>query len=78
MRARSILFVLSVVGIASAFVGTSLSSSTTRKTRLYFGPLQKLTDRAEYNKVVEGLMFTQGITREQAEKEYDCKAKAIL
>jgi hypothetical protein len=35
------------------------------------GPFQKQTNRKEYNKVVENLMFTQGITREKAEKEYD-------
>jgi len=35
------------------------------------GPLQKTTNRQEYNKVVDGLMFTRGITREEAEKEYD-------
>jgi hypothetical protein len=35
------------------------------------GPLQKATNRKEYNRVVENLMFTQGITREKAEKDYD-------
>lgn len=35
------------------------------------GPLQKLTNRKEYNNVVDGLMFTKGITREEAEMEYD-------
>ncbi len=35
------------------------------------GPLQKLTNRNEYNKVVDGLMYTKGISRAEAEKEYD-------
>jgi len=35
------------------------------------GPLQKTTNRQEYNKVVDGLMYTRGITREEAEKEYN-------
>ena len=35
------------------------------------GPLQKATNRKEYNRVVDGLMLTKGITREEAEKEYN-------
>jgi hypothetical protein len=35
------------------------------------GPFQKLTKSKEYNQVVENLMYTQGITREQAEEEYN-------
>jgi len=35
------------------------------------GPLQKTTNRQEYNKVVDNLMFSQGITRKEAEKEYN-------
>lgn len=35
------------------------------------GPLQKFSNPKEYNRVVENLMFTQGIDRKQAEKEYD-------
>merc|ERR1712194_17538 len=42
-----------------------------KSTRLGIGPLQKTTNRQEYNKVVDGLMFTRGITREEAEKEYN-------
>ena len=35
------------------------------------GPFQKTTNPKEYNRVVDGLMLTQGITREEAEKEYN-------
>eukprot|EP00536_Pseudo-nitzschia_multiseries_P018189 jgi/Psemu1/228076/e_gw1.2241.6.1 len=35
------------------------------------GPLQKFSNRQEYNKVIDNLMYTRGITREEAEKEYD-------
>jgi len=54
-------------------VGQSLATRTSvaSNSRLFIGPLQKATNRKEYNKVVDGLMFTQGITREEAEKEYD-------
>ncbi|KAG7346786.1 hypothetical protein IV203_037798 [Nitzschia inconspicua] len=62
---------VSFVGYSMAFVG-SKSSSTRIGSRLHILPsLQKFTDKGEYNKVVEGLMLTQGISREQAEKEYD-------
>lgn len=47
------------------------STSFVSKSSLSVGPLQKFTNKQEYNKVVDGLMFTQGITREEAEKEYD-------
>jgi hypothetical protein len=71
------LFVLSflaLVGLVSAFVGTTSSSPIVHSRLFIFPSLQKFTDKGEYNKVVEGLMFTQGISREQAEKEYDGKA----
>ena len=35
------------------------------------GPLQKFTNRGEYDRTVEGLMYTKGYTREEAEKEYN-------
>jgi hypothetical protein len=71
MRSATALLILSLalIGYASAFVG---SSSFRQNSRLHILPsLQKFTDKGEYNKVVEGLMLTQGISREQAEKEYD-------
>lgn len=46
-------------------------SSSSSSSALFVGPLQKFTNKNEYNRVVEGLMLTQGISREQAEKEYD-------
>mmetsp|Transcript_197 Transcript_197/g.502 ORF Transcript_197/g.502 Transcript_197/m.502 type:complete len:159 (-) Transcript_197:2241-2717(-) len=49
----------------------SMRSSVDSSTSLGIGPLQKATNRKEYNKVVDGLMLTRGITREEAEKEYD-------
>jgi len=51
-----------------AFVGKSIMK---KSTQLGIGPLQKTTNRQEYNKVVDGLMYTRGITREEAEKEYN-------
>eukprot|EP00533_Pseudo-nitzschia_delicatissima_P009050 CAMPEP_0116111940 /NCGR_PEP_ID=MMETSP0327-20121206/18713_1 /TAXON_ID=44447 /ORGANISM="Pseudo-nitzschia delicatissima, Strain B596" /LENGTH=161 /DNA_ID=CAMNT_0003605205 /DNA_START=54 /DNA_END=539 /DNA_ORIENTATION=+ len=58
---------------AQAFVGNgpSTRSSVISSTSLGAGPLQKFTNRAEYNKVVDGLMFTKGLDRADAEKEYD-------
>jgi len=38
---------------------------------LGIGPFQKATNRQEYDKVVDGLMLTQGLSRKDAEKEYD-------
>jgi hypothetical protein len=71
-----VLFFLALVGHASAFVSRTLRSSfpIVVNSRLFIFPsLQKFTDKGEYNKVVDGLMVTQGISREQAEKEYDGK-----
>ena len=74
MRAPSSLLLLSLlallVGPSLGFV-TQAPASKATASQLNFGPLQKYADKGEYNKVVEGLMLTQGITREQAEKEYD-------
>mmetsp|Transcript_16947 Transcript_16947/g.16990 ORF Transcript_16947/g.16990 Transcript_16947/m.16990 type:complete len:161 (-) Transcript_16947:1639-2121(-) len=53
-----------------AFAGKSVLKKS-KSTRLGIGSLQKTTNRQEYNKVVDGLMFTRGITREEAEKEYN-------
>lgn len=56
---------------SSAFVGNNLPRTFVSQSTLSVGPLQKITNKAEYNKVVEGLMQTKGYTREQAEKEYN-------
>jgi len=70
-------FLVAVVVVAchligsQAFLSTSTRSSVHSNSRLGIGPLQKATNRREYNKVVDGLMFTKGLTREEAEKDYD-------
>lgn len=70
-RLVAFLLISVVVKFSSAFVGRN-SPQPLISSRLFIIPsLQKFTDKGEYNKVVEGLMLTQGITREQAEKEYD-------
>lgn len=73
-----LLTFVALVGPVYAFVAPSIGSATGMTTsrpesssRLFVGPLQKLTNKQEYNRVVEGLMLTRGITREEAEKEYD-------
>lgn len=77
MKQYSCLVALAVIAChllaAQAFVGkgSSTRSSVPSKSRLFIGPFQKLTKSKEYNQVVENLMYTQGITREQAEEEYN-------
>lgn len=78
MKNFSIVVAIAIVACeclsAQAFVGQkgqAARSPVESNTRLGVGPLQKLTNRAEYNKVVDGLMFTKGLSREEAEKEYD-------
>jgi hypothetical protein len=80
MKKKWLLLLVAVVPLfCSAF---TTAPSTTRRssftvvpssstTRLSVGPLQKLTNKKEYNTVVEGLMRNKGYTREQAEKEYN-------
>ena len=80
MKKQWLLLLAAIVPLfCSAFTTTP---STTRRssfavvassstTRLAVGPLQKLTNKKEYNTVVEGLMRNKGYTREQAEKEYN-------
>jgi len=55
------------------FVAKSRStrSAVVPSSRLNAGPLQKFSNPQEYNKVIDNLMFTQGITRKEAIKEYD-------
>ena len=60
--------------MAAAFTTGGIPSSRSAwvsKTSLAIGPLKKLTNKNEYNKVVENLMNMRGYTREQAEKEYN-------
>ena len=73
MMMKSTLFLVVIFApfMASAFMGQGLPRSFASKSSLSVGPLQKLTNKDEYNKVVEGLMSTKGLTREQAEKEYN-------
>ena len=73
MMSKSLFLVLVAFGplLCSAFMGQGIPRSFVSQTSLNVGPLQKLTNKNEYNKVVEGLMQTKGLTREQAEKEYN-------
>lgn len=78
MKNFSIFFAFAIIACqclsVEAFLGQkgpAARSPIESNTRLGVGPLQKLTNRAEYNKVVDGLMFTKGLSREEAEKEYD-------
>lgn len=77
MKQYSFLVIVATVAcqllVTQAFVGNgpSTRASVRSNSRLNIGPLQKTTNRKEYNKVIDGLMFTKGITREEAEKEYN-------
>ncbi len=73
MTAKSLLLLLVAFGpfFCSAFTVGNVPRSFMSTTSLSVGPLQKLTNKNEYNKVVDGLMQTKGLTREQAEKEYN-------
>lgn len=73
MMFKSFLLCLVVFApvLCSAFMGQDLPRSFVSKSSLSIGPLQKLTNKGEYEKVVSGLMKTKGYTREQAEKEYN-------
>lgn len=69
-------FLLLLVALLSpffgfAFTGIGPARSVVSKTSLSIGPFQKLTKNKEYTEVVENLMRTKGLTREQAEKEYN-------
>lgn len=73
MTSKSFVLILVALGpfLCSAFTGVNLPRSIVSKTSLSVGPLQKITNKKEYNTVVENLMQTKGLTREQAEKEYN-------
>jgi len=73
MMNKSLFLILAALApfLGSAFMGAGAPRSFVSKTSLSVGPLQKLTNKNEYNKVVEGLMQTKSLTREQAEKEYN-------
>ena len=70
---QSLVLLLMAFGplTASAFTGGMPSRSFASKTAIKVGPLKKLTNKDEYDKVVEDLMNVKGYTREQAEKEYN-------
>jgi hypothetical protein len=70
---QSLLFLLAAFGplFSTAFMGGMPSRSLVSKSSLSVGPLKKMTNRDEYDKVVENLMATKAYTREQAEKEYN-------
>jgi hypothetical protein len=73
MSTKSLLLILVALGpfLSSAFMGPGIPRSVVSKTSLSVGPLKKLTNKKEYNTVVENLMQTKRLTREQAEKEYN-------
>jgi len=79
MKLHSLILALAIAACHSVavegFVGKAGNGLTRSlapsNSRLNAGPLQKFSNPKEYNKVVENLMFTQGIDRKQAEKEYD-------
>lgn len=73
MTSKSFLLILVALGsfLCSAFTGVGVPRSVVSKTSLSVGPLQKLTKNKEYQTVVENLMKTKGLTKEQAEKEYN-------
>jgi hypothetical protein len=73
MMKKSILLILAAFGplLASAFMGQGAPRSFVSKSSLSIGPLQKLTNKDEYNKTVKSLMQSKGLTREQAEKDYN-------
>lgn len=68
MKKVCLLLLLALASSRAFMVGRSVVRPS---TSLQVGPLQKLTNRNEYEKVVSGLMTTKGLTREQAEKEYN-------
>eukprot|EP00542_Grammatophora_oceanica_P015387 CAMPEP_0194050102 /NCGR_PEP_ID=MMETSP0009_2-20130614/33077_1 /TAXON_ID=210454 /ORGANISM="Grammatophora oceanica, Strain CCMP 410" /LENGTH=169 /DNA_ID=CAMNT_0038696513 /DNA_START=60 /DNA_END=569 /DNA_ORIENTATION=+ len=78
-----VLLVSLLLGASDAFTTTTPSSfggvttmkqqerSTTTSRLFMIGPLQKFTDKEEYEKTVENLMAYKNLSREEAEKEYD-------
>ena len=67
------LVLLAAIGplLASAFSGGIPSRSFASKSALHVGPLKKIMNKDEYDKVVAGLMKKNGYSREEAEKEYN-------
>eukprot|EP00545_Synedropsis_sp_CCMP1620_P012276 CAMPEP_0119013806 /NCGR_PEP_ID=MMETSP1176-20130426/9007_1 /TAXON_ID=265551 /ORGANISM="Synedropsis recta cf, Strain CCMP1620" /LENGTH=172 /DNA_ID=CAMNT_0006966925 /DNA_START=35 /DNA_END=553 /DNA_ORIENTATION=+ len=57
----------------SYYAATSMAARSCRtNTRLYLlGPISKMAQGKEYKKVVETYMKEKGLTRAEAEKEYD-------
>jgi hypothetical protein len=75
MMHKSVLLILVALApmLASAFMGGQATRSFAGRTStsLNIGPLKKLTNKAEYEQTVNGLMQQNGYSREQAEKEYN-------
>jgi hypothetical protein len=75
MRQKTLFYILLILAIVvgtDGFVSSGRPSTLLVSTSsLGVGPLQKISNKQEYNKVVEGLMFTRGISRQEAEREYD-------
>eukprot|EP00525_Craspedostauros_australis_P005265 CAMPEP_0198116280 /NCGR_PEP_ID=MMETSP1442-20131203/10950_1 /TAXON_ID= /ORGANISM="Craspedostauros australis, Strain CCMP3328" /LENGTH=163 /DNA_ID=CAMNT_0043774057 /DNA_START=107 /DNA_END=598 /DNA_ORIENTATION=- len=78
MMNKQILIVLGcLLAPAAAFLASGNTNFvqkafiSTTSTSLNIGPLQKLTNKKEYEATVNNLMKTKGYTREQAEKEYN-------
>jgi len=66
--------VILLVAIVPAFTAAFISqpSRVFFATSLQAGPFDKFVNREEYDKTVEGrLMLTKGLTREEAQKDYD-------
>eukprot|EP00543_Licmophora_paradoxa_P005067 CAMPEP_0202446494 /NCGR_PEP_ID=MMETSP1360-20130828/4968_1 /ASSEMBLY_ACC=CAM_ASM_000848 /TAXON_ID=515479 /ORGANISM="Licmophora paradoxa, Strain CCMP2313" /LENGTH=164 /DNA_ID=CAMNT_0049062981 /DNA_START=13 /DNA_END=507 /DNA_ORIENTATION=- len=75
LHSATLLLLLGLVlSVVSGFMvhtpRCATSNNRLMTTKLFVGPLQKITNREEYEKAVQGLMKTKGFTREQAEKEY--------
>ena len=77
MVKRLLLTLVSLAPMVSfAFVAQSTPKSfiiagQTSTTIRAIGPFQKLTNKKNYDSIVNNLMETKGFTREQAEKEYN-------
>lgn len=71
LKKAVLLFLVALPFLSTAFVGQGLPRSSVSKTSLSIGPLQRLTNKKDYEKTITGLMQAKGYTREQAEKEYN-------
>jgi hypothetical protein len=69
----ALVLLLAVIGPAAAFVSQSsrVAFGGVTSTSLCGGPFDKFINRAEYDKTVDNIAFSKGLTREEAEKDYD-------